>query len=102
MVSLSNYGGHNDPICRLKMRIMVMHMDVVHRNVRFLGGTDYGSQEGGNLWLDFLISQHNTFAVILHKNHTTPYWASSALEHARLLSLQKYKTSGDRINTAVH
>ena len=55
------------------MYIMMMHVDVVHRNTRFLGGVDNASSEGeGDLWFDLLISQHDAFAATLHKNCAVP------------------------------
>ena len=56
LVFLINYDGDNGPICRLKMRIMMMHVYIVHRNARFIGGADYGSREAGDMWFDPLIS----------------------------------------------
>ena len=49
-----------------------MHVDIFHRNARFIGGADYGSREAGDMWFDPLISEHNAFAATLRKNHVSP------------------------------
>ena len=49
LVFLINCDGENGPICQLKMSIMMMHVDIVHRNARFIGGADYGSCEAGDM-----------------------------------------------------
>ena len=72
LVFLINFDGDNGPICRLKMIIMMMHVDIVHRKTRFIEGADYGSHEAGDMWFDPLIYEHNDFAVTLRKNHASP------------------------------
>ena len=57
--------GNNGPIYRLQMQIMMMHVDMIHRNARWVGGADYMSREGGNIWFDPLISKHQAFAATL-------------------------------------
>ena len=49
-----------------------MHVDIVHRNARLIGGSDYGSREASDVWFDQLISKHNAFAATLRKNHASP------------------------------
>ena len=49
------------------MRIMMMHMDMVHRNNNWVICADYGSREVGDLWYDPLIRNHNAYAATLRK-----------------------------------
>ena len=72
LVFLINYDGDNGPICRLKISIMVMHVYIVHRNTRLVGGADYGSCEAVDMWFDPLISVHNDFAATLRNNYVAP------------------------------
>ena len=72
LVFLINYDGDNGPICRLKISIMVMHVYIVHRNTRLVGGADYGSCEAVDMWFDPLISVHNAFAATFRNNHVAP------------------------------
>ena len=41
-------------------------------NSRFIGGANYGSREAGDMRFDPLISEHNSFAATLIKNHVAP------------------------------
>ena len=50
----------------------MMHVDIVHRNARFVGGADYGSRESCDMWFYPLISKHNAFATMLRNNHASP------------------------------
>ena len=50
----------------------MMHVDIVHRNERFIGGADYGSCEAGDMWFDTFISEHNAFSDTLRKDHAAP------------------------------
>ena len=50
----------------------MMHVDIVHRNARFVGGADCGSCEAGDMWFDPLIYKHNAFAATLRKNNMAP------------------------------
>ena len=79
LMFLCNYDDNNGPIYPLQMRIIIMHINVANRNGWFLGGANYGSREGSNLWFDQLISQHDAFAATLHKNHAVP--VESSLPH---------------------
>ena len=72
LVFLINYDGENGPICRLQMRIMMMHVNIVHRNASFIGGHYYGSCEACDTWFDPFISKHNAFAATLRKNYAAP------------------------------
>ena len=54
------------------MRIMMMYVDIIHRNEDFVGAADYGSHKAGNLWYDPLIASHKAFAATLQKNYATP------------------------------
>ena len=76
-------------------------MSVVHRNAHFLGGTEYGSREGGDLWFSPLISQHDAFAVTLHKNHVAPVWPLLPQNMPRYRVSRKYKMVGDPTDTIV-
>ena len=59
LVFLINYNGDNGLICIFQMRIMMMHVYIVHSNVGFVGGDDYGSCEAGDMWFYPLIFEHN-------------------------------------------
>ena len=72
LVFLCNYDGNNGPIFRLQMQRMMQHVNVIHWTARFLGGADYGSREGGNLWFGPLISKHDAFLATLRKNFAAP------------------------------
>ena len=72
LVFLINYDGDNGPICRLQMKFMIMHVNIVHSNARFIVGADYGSREAGNMGFHPSISEHNDFAATLRKNHAAP------------------------------
>ena len=72
LVFMIYYYGDNDPICKLQMRIIMMRVYIVHRNARFIGGADHGYREAGDMWFDPLISEHNSFAATLIKNHVAP------------------------------
>ena len=50
----------------------MMHVDIVHKNARFVGGANYGSHETVDMWFDPLNSEHNSFAATLRKNHAAP------------------------------
>ena len=84
------------------MRIMMMHVDVIHRNARFLGGANYGSREGGDLWYDPLISKHNAFAATLRKNFAAPTGPLLPQNMPGYRASGKYKTVGDPIDTSIH
>ena len=72
LVFLINYDGDNGPICRLQMRIMIIHVEIVHRNASFVGVAYYGSREAGDMWFDPLISKHKAFSAMIRKNHAAP------------------------------
>ena len=70
---LVSYNGKNGPICRLQMQITMMHVDIIHRNARWvLSGADYMSRESGNVWFNPLISKHQAFTATLPKNFAAP------------------------------
>ena len=50
----------------------MMHVDIVHRNARWVGGADYMSRKGGEIWFDPLISKYQAFAATLHKKYAAP------------------------------
>ena len=50
----------------------MMHVDIVHRNARFIGGANYGSREAGDMRFDPLISEHNAFSAMHRNNHAAP------------------------------
>ena len=50
----------------------MMHVDIIHRNARWVGGADYMSRKGGNIWFDPLISKHQTLAATLRKKYAAP------------------------------
>ena len=50
----------------------MIHVEIVHRNAKFIGAADYGSRESGDMWFDPLISEHNAFTATLRKNHAAP------------------------------
>ena len=72
LIFILTYDGDNRPIRRLQIRLMLLFVDIVHRNANFLGGADYGSREAGDLWYDRLITQHNAFTHTLRKNFAAP------------------------------
>ena len=85
------------------MYIMMMHVDVVHRNTRFLGGVDNASSEGeGDLWFDLLISQHDAFAATLCNNHAAPIGSLLSQIIPGYQASGKYKTGGNHIDASVH
>ena len=84
------------------MRIMMMHIDIVHRNARLLRGADYGSSEAVNLWFDPLISQHDTFAATLRKNHADPVGPLLSNNMPGYRASGKYKLVRDPIHTSVN
>ena len=51
---------------------MMMHVDIAHRNARWVGGADYMSREGGDIWFDPLISKHQAFAATMRKKYAAP------------------------------
>ena len=67
-----SYDGTNGLLCRLQMRLCMLHVDIRHRNARWLGGADYFSRHGGDMWHDSLLAQYNAFAARLIKDHATP------------------------------
>ena len=66
------YNGTNGPLCRLQMRIMMIHCDIEHRNAEWLADADYGSRHGGDMWYDPLLMEHDACAALLRKRHAPP------------------------------
>ena len=84
------------------MQIMMMHVDVIHRNARFLGGADYGSRKGGDLWFDPDISKHDAFAATLRKNFDAPVGPLLPQNMPGYQAHGKYKPVGDPIDNSIH
>ena len=80
----------------------MMHVGVFHRTTQFLGGDDYGSREGGNLWFDPLISQHDAFTDTLRKNHAALVGPLLPQNMPGFQAHGKYKTAADPIDTNTH
>jgi hypothetical protein len=66
------YDGDNGILRRWQMRLMMMHLDVIHRNAKWLGNADYLSRFGGEIHYDPLISGYEAIAAQLRKNHAAP------------------------------
>ena len=99
---LLNYDGSNGPFCRLQIRIMMMHVDIVHRNARHVAGADYGSREGGDLWFDPLISEHNAFPATLRKNNAAPMGPMLPQNMPGYRASRKYKSDITPIDISTH
>ena len=67
-----SYDGTNGPLCRLQMRLCMLHVDIYHRNAKWLGDADYFSRHGGDMWCDPLLAEHDAFAARLRKLHAAP------------------------------
>ena len=72
MFFILSYDSTNGPLCRLQMRLCMLHVDIHHRNAKLLGDADYFSCHGGNMWHDPLLAQHNAFAARLIKDRAAP------------------------------
>jgi hypothetical protein len=81
---------------------MLMHVDIVHRNMRFLGGAKFGSKEGRDLWFGPVISQHDTFAASLHKNHAALIVPLLPRNIPGYQASGKYKTVGNPIDIYIY
>ena len=97
LIYLMNYNGNNGAICHLQMRIMMMHMDVVHRNDEFVIKADYGSRKGGDLWYDPLIRNHNAFAATLRKRFAPP---KGAVEKCNMPGARWPKNKEEQVTAA--
>ena len=96
-----NFDGNNRPICRLQMRIMMMQVNMVHTNTRFLGDPASDSRKGGNRLFDPLISQHDAFVATLHKNYAAPDGPLLLQNMPGFKVSGKHKTTGNSIDTSV-
>ena len=70
----------------------MMHVDIVHRNARLIGGSDYGSREASDMWFDQLISEQR-FCSDAQKSPCVTNGAIFASEHA---GVQKSKSEEER------
>ena len=50
----------------------MMHVDIIHRNVRFVDGADYMLREDGDMRFEPLISKHQAYAATLRKKCAAP------------------------------
>ena len=67
-----SYDGTNGPLCRLQMRLCMLHVDIHHGNATWLGDADYFPRHSGNMWHDPLLAQNNAFASRLRKDYEAP------------------------------
>ena len=66
------YDGTNGPILRLQMGLNLMHVDIIHRNAKWIIDADYMSRHGGSLWFDPLLAEYDAFAFQQRKRFCPP------------------------------
>ena len=79
----------------------MMHVDVIHHNAQFIGGADYGSCEGDDLWFEPLISKHDAYAATLRQNFAAPTGPLLPQNMPGYRASGKYKTVGNPIDISI-